>query len=53
MLLFPSDFLYLEGCPSGYVELIQKCWHQDPAQRPPIDQIVEAIMLVKQGSYVC
>lgn len=42
-----------EGCPNGYVDLIQKCWHQDTAKRPTITEILDSITSIKQGLYVC
>ncbi|CAM9146986.1 unnamed protein product, partial [Hapterophycus canaliculatus] len=29
------------GCPPPYADLIRRCWHQDPAKRPPFQDIVE------------
>jgi hypothetical protein len=28
------------GMPDGYKELMTACWHADPAQRPPFEDIV-------------
>lgn len=41
-----------EECPPGYAQLIEKCWHQDPAQRPPITEVLEIIKSIKQQIFV-
>lgn len=28
-----------KSCPPGFVELLDACWHADPAQRPTFDQV--------------
>lgn len=39
----------IEGCPEGYMGLVQQCWAQDPAARPNIEKILEAISKIKIG----
>ena len=43
----------VEGCPRGYMELVQRCWHQDPLQRPHIDQILIDITHIKHNFMAC
>lgn len=38
----------LEDCPPGYMELIKKCWDQDPKNRPTIDQIISTLEEIKR-----
>ena len=33
----------IENIPENYQELIQKCWKQDPNERPTFDEIVEIL----------
>lgn len=42
-----------EGCPSGFVELIETCWDQDPDKRPPIDQILKLLDDIRLQFSVC
>jgi hypothetical protein len=42
-----------EECPEGYIELVVKCWHQDPAQRPQIDQVLMELARIKNNLTVC
>lgn len=39
---WPSDTSYI---PPGYIEIVESCWHQDPAQRPSVDSV--AVLLDK------
>jgi len=32
-----------EGCPAGYVDLMQKCWDGDHDKRPSLEEILQAI----------
>lgn len=33
----------IEECPDGYMELIRKCWDQQPQNRPSIDEVIVEI----------
>lgn len=33
----------LRGLPQGYVQLVEQCWHQDPLQRPTVEQVAEKL----------
>ena len=35
-------------CPNGLKRLIQKCWHQDPHQRPSCAEIVKLTDIMMQ-----
>lgn len=35
-------------CPKGYIELAQRCWHQDPNTRPEISQVLDAISIIRE-----
>lgn len=42
----------LEGCPPGYMELVQRCWHQDPAERPEASQVHASIVdMIAAGNF--
>jgi len=41
-----------DGCPNGYTDLMQKCWDQEPANRPTIDEILDQIVQIKQNFVV-
>jgi len=36
------------GCPDGYTELMQKCWAQNPQERPSIDGVLQEVLALKQ-----
>lgn len=42
----------IEGCPQGYMELVQQCWAHDPTARPTIELVVAAILTIKNGVFV-
>jgi len=33
------------GCPQGWLSLIKKCWDQEPAARPPFDEILRRLSM--------
>lgn len=38
----------IEGCPDGYMKLVQQCWHQDPTERPELFQIYQEIVQIRK-----
>lgn len=36
----------LEDCPPGYMELVQRCWHEKPEERPDVDQVLAEVMKI-------
>lgn len=42
-----------EGCPDGYVELIQQCWQQDASKRPIIEQVLAELDKIETKFLVC
>lgn len=38
---------FVEGCPDGYMELVQQCWDQDPSKRPTIDHVLQVLSVIK------
>lgn len=39
----------LVNCPPGYMELIERCWDQEPTKRPNIEEILQIISTIKQN----
>lgn len=37
---WPHDLAYL---PHGFVDLVERCWAQDPLDRPPVDQVAREL----------
>jgi hypothetical protein len=35
-------------CPEGYMALVERCWHQNPSQRPQIDHVIEELSHIKK-----
>ena len=35
------------NCPAMMVDLINRCWHQDPRMRPTFEQIIEEKVLTR------
>jgi hypothetical protein len=32
-----------DNCPPGFAELMTACWHQDPEQRPTVQQLLSTL----------
>jgi hypothetical protein len=41
------------GCPEPFAELIRQCWHQDPSQRPDVEQVIKFIKNMVPENNVC
>jgi len=39
-------------CPKGYTELMEKCWHQNAADRPVVDDVLSELALIKHAGDV-
>lgn len=39
----------VEGCPNGYMELVQRCWDHDPFKRPHMDEVLDELSKIKKG----
>jgi len=36
------------GCPQGYAALVEKCWHQEIAERPLIDEVINQLIQIQK-----
>lgn len=39
----------VDGCPEGYMDLVQQCWTHDPSKRPSIEQVLKILSAIKSG----
>merc|ERR1712151_1346610 len=40
-----------ERAPPGHIDLMQRCWHQDPNKRPPFDSILDELREMQTSWY--
>jgi len=37
----------IQGCPNGYIGLMNKCWDQDPTRRPQLNDVISQLSLMR------